>query len=126
MSDTLTVEFTSANPEKTLEAIASSQISISHVVQHQELTYQIHIHRRDYRNLVKILRKQNTRLQIIHRRGLYWSFRKIFQQPVLVSTLLLMLILSIYLPSRILFIDVDGNQTIPKQQILSAAEACGI
>ena len=122
----ITVEFTSANPEKVLESIAVARISILHIIQCQELTYRIQIRHGDYKKLSCILDKQNAALKIINKRGIYWSFRKSLSRPVLLSTFFAMLILSVYLPSRIFFVTVEGNMTIPSQQILSAAEACGI
>ena len=126
LTGALMVEFTSADPEKTLESITSAKISIAHVVQHQNLTYRIQIRHSDSKKLSDILYRQNAAYKIVDRSGLYWILRKSFRRPVLMATVLTLLILSVYLPSRIFFVTVDGNKTIPSHQILSAAEACGI
>lgn len=126
LTGALMVEFTSADPEKTLESITSAKISIAHVVQHQNLTYRIQIRHSDSKKLSDILYRQNAAYKIVDRSGLYWTLWKFFHRPVLMTTVLTLLILSVYLPSRIFFVTVDGNKTIPSHQILSAAEACGI
>jgi similar to stage IV sporulation protein len=40
--------------------------------------------------------------------------------------MILLFTISIFLPTRILFVRVDGNQKLPEKQILSAAEVSGI
>ena len=47
-------------------------------------------------------------------------------RPVLLAGLGILFLLAMYLPSRVLFIRVEGNMQIPDRQILAAAEECGI
>lgn len=53
-------------------------------------------------------------------------FRSILQRPVLIMGLFIVLILTFYLPSRILFVNVIGNERISEQKIIAAASDCGI
>lgn len=62
----------------------------------------------------------------MHRRGLYWVGRRLLGRPVLLTGMLLLLTLVLVLPTRVLFIEVEGNSHIPARQILEAAESCGI
>lgn len=126
LSGMLTVQFTSAVPEKTLDSITQAKIPLSHVVQKSELTYQIQINRRDYRQLVSILHRRGDRLEIVKKWGLYWMLEALFHHPVLLAVFLVLLASSFYLPSRIFFVTVEGNSRIPDKVILSAAEDCGI
>ena len=126
LSGILTVEITSAAPEKTLDAIILKKIPIFHVVPRNELTYRFRIRRRDYENLTNILRKRGDSFQILQKRGLYWAGRTLCRRPILLATFFLLLFSSFYLPSRIFFVTVEGNTTIPDRLILSAAEDCGI
>lgn len=122
----LTVEWISADPEKSLEAVLLEKIPLSHVVQKGELTYQVRIRRRDYRTLSGILRRRGDSLKIIRNWGLYWKLKAIMGHPVLLVLIVFLLLSSCYLPSRIFFVSVEGNTTIPSRLILSAAENCGI
>ena len=45
--------------------------------------------------------------------------------PFLVAAALLILAV-LYAPTRVWFVEVEGNSTIPDRKILSAAEACGV
>ena len=122
----LTVEFSSAEPENTLRKLSLAKISIFHVAQIHELTYQLQVHCKDYKKLSRILQMQGEPHQIISRYGLYWSAMDLFRRPLLISMFLLTFISSLYLPSRIFFVTVQGYETIPERMILQAAEICGI
>lgn len=126
LSGILTVEFTSAVPENTLDAIITAQIPLSHVVRKSELTYQMRVSHRDYRTLSILLQRRGDHIKIVRKRGLYWTGKAFIQRPVLLVVFLLLLLFSYYLPTRIFFIRVDGNSAIPDRLILAAAEDCGI
>lgn len=122
----LTVELTSADPEKILSVLTQKQIPLFRVEKKQDLTYRLVIHRRDYRAIGILTEKQGDSLRILGERGLYWKIKSFCSRPVLLCLLLLLLISSWYLPTRIFFVTVEGNDTIPERWILAAAEDCGI
>ena len=126
LSGMLTVEITSAVPENTLDILTQEKIQLSHVKQQNELTYELQIYRRDYKQLSGILHRRGDKLKIIQRRGLYWTLEALFHRPILLVTTLILLLASYLLPARIFFIEVEGNVTIPDRKILAAAEDCGI
>lgn len=122
----LSVEFTGAAPENTLDAITQAKIPISHVIRKSELTYQLDIQPRDYKTLSGLLNKRGDALKIVRRSGLFWTAKAFSHRPVLLAAFLLLLLLSWYLPTRIFFISVEGNRSVPDRLILAAAEDCGI
>ena len=126
LSGMLTVEFTSAIPEKTLDTITSAKIPLYCVVKKSELTYQIRIRRKDYGKLSGILHLQEDHLEIIKKSGLYWIINAAFYRPILLLCFLFFVISSFVLPTRIFFVTVEGNTSIPDRMILSAAEQCGV
>ncbi len=126
VSGTLTVECTSAVPEKTLATITRAQIPLSHVEPKSELTYQFWIRRRDYHRLSEILHRQGDSLKIVQKRGFYWNLNSLFYHPVLIILFFLLSFSAVYLPSRVFFVSVEGNNTISDRLILDAAEDCGI
>lgn len=126
LSGFLTLEITSADPEKTLDFLTQKNISFSQVIKKCDLTYQIRITRKEYSKLNTLLNPRGDRIRILGKSGLYWDLTQLFRRPFLLLTFLLLLLLSIYLPGRILFVSVVGNKTLPENQILSAAQNCGI
>ncbi len=122
----LEVELTSAELEVSLKTVNSSGIVLSYIHYLDEMTCRFRIYRRDLKALKTICKKGGTSLRILHRKGLFWMLKKIPSRPVLLVGLPLILAATLFLPTRILFITVDGNRDIPAEEILSAAEKCGI
>ena len=58
--------------------------------------------------------------------GLFWRFRGLMKRPVLISGLALYVLLTIFLPTRIYFFRVEGNQNVPDNLILELASQCGL
>lgn len=122
----LQVKLTSADLAGTLGAINTAGITIYHVQEESELVLRFDVQRRDYRRLRALTKKRGEKLELSRRQGLYWVLRQFVRRPVLMMGILLILMLTLYLPTRILFVEVEGNHQIPAQQILERAEGCGI
>lgn len=120
------VELTSAEPESALGVISREGIELFSVRQKTELTLQFQIRRRDYRALTGLCRKRGETVKLLYTMGLYWTGRRLLARPVLLIGMALFLGMVLYLPTRILFIRVEGNETVPARQILAAAEESGI
>lgn len=120
------VELTSAEPEAALEAINSAGIPLFHVQQDSPLTYRFYMFRKDYAYIARLCEKRGERLRIRRRQGIYWTVKGLLRRPVLLLGGGLLLALVLFLPTRVLFVTVEGNQTVPRKQILAAAEECGI
>ena len=122
----LTVELTSAEPEQTLTACSASGIELFLLQRQGDLTYRFHIRRRDYRKAAALARKRGDSLRILEKNGVYWLAGRALHRPVLLFGAAMLLFLALYLPSRVLFVQVEGNSTVPSRLILEAAEDCGI
>ncbi len=122
----LEVELTSAEPEAALSAVNNGRIALFRVERRGALTLGFQILRRDYPALSRLCEKRGESLKIVKRRGLYWAGQSLLRRRTLLLGLALLLALALFLPSRVLFIRVEGNVTVPTRQILEAAESCGI
>ena len=122
----LTVELPSADPEEALGKLVSSDVSISGIRKKSDLTFQCRISRADYTQLASVCEKQGYSLKILTRNGPYWALRRMLLRPLLMAGLLVLFLSTMYLPTRVLFIRVQGNSAVPANQILSAAQECGI
>ena len=120
------VELTSAEPEIALGAINASGIDVFWVQQKSELTFAFQIRRKDYRTLTKLCEKRGETLRLLKKTGLYWTGKRLLHRPVLLFGMALFLAMVLYLPSRVFFIRVEGNVTVPARRILAAAEDSGI
>ncbi len=120
------VELTSAELGAAFQAINAKDIPLHQIIQVSDLTARFQIFRRDYPKLRTLCEKRGESLKLLHRQGLYWLLGDLLRRPVLLLGMAVLLSLVLYLPTRVLFIRVEGNKTIPANQILEAAEQSGI
>lgn len=126
LSGMIIIEITDAEPEKICCLISTAQIPISNITRKSELTYQFQISAKDYSNLAQFANHRHIALRIVQKQGIFWCIGHMVRRPVMVIGILMILLLSLYLPSRILIVEVSGNTDVPTKQILDAAEDCGI
>ena len=122
----LAVELTSAEPEQTLTACNASGIELFQLQRQGDLTCRFRIRRRDYRKAAALARKRGDSLRILEKTGVYWLAGRALYRPVLLFGAAMMLFLALFLPSRVLFVEVEGNSAVPSRLIQEAAEDCGI
>ncbi len=120
------VELTSAELGAALQAINRRNIPLHRVNQIGDLTARFWISRRDYRKLRNLCEKRGESLKLFHRSGIYWTIKSLLHRPVLLFGMALLTAMVFYLPTRVLFVQVEGNQTVPTNRILEAAEESGI
>ena len=120
------VELTSADLPGAYSAINASGIAVFSVRQSDMLTARFTIYRKDFSRLSKLADKRGETLKLCARQGLYWSLRSLCRRPVLLGGIAALLFLTLFLPTRVLFIQVTGNRSLPENKILEAAEVCGI
>lgn len=126
MDGLIEVELTAAEPEKALTAITLSGIELLEVCHDKDLVCSFSILRRDYTKLAALCKRQGQSLKIIRQRGIYYVLSNLRQRKMLLIGLGVLLFGTFFLPSRILFIRVEGNDRIPANRIISVAEDCGI
>ena len=109
-----------------LKCLTDHSVRLEQIETLDEISMMITISRRDFRMLKRIVDECGADLQIKGRKGVYWHLRSMVRRPILVIGLLGFVFLTMYLPSRILFVKVVGNSDIPDQLILEKADFCGI
>ena len=124
LSGRLLVEITSADTVGLLNSCRN--ICLHGVNYRDDLTFCLEIDHNDYKLLRNIAEKQGACVKIVSRFGLLWTLLGLLKRPVLVVFMAFLLCVSLFLPSRILFVSVEGNATVPTNEILEAASACGI
>ena len=120
------VELTSASVNEMLTSINCAGIQLNHVHYINELTVICCISVLEYKVLTDLLIRRGESIRIVQRRGLFWICRQLLNRPVLIVTIICLVLLSIILPTRVLFVSVDGNTIISSAHILDEAERCGI
>lgn len=126
MEKRLQVQFVSAQTDALLSRLASAGVVVWNVKFCDLLTVKVWIRNSDYGKFQALMESTGTQYRVIKRNGALWRVSKLLKRPVLAIGLVLFLMIALWLPSRILFVDVEGNQTIPTRLILEKAHSCGI
>lgn len=117
---------TSANPETALLAISQAGIQLKNIRAKGDLTVEFEIRPGGRKTLEEICKKRGDSLRLGREQGMCSLGKKCMHRPFLLAGALFFLTLTLYLPTRVLFVEVEGNETLPDRMILSAAEDCGI
>lgn len=122
----VTAQVTSAEPTGVLAEIHRSGIELEQVRFIDELTVQFSFHRADLNRIQKITDKRGEDFSIRNRWGIYWRIRSVLKRKMLLAGIMFFILLTVFLPTRIFFFRVEGNQNVPTNQILELAVQCGI
>lgn len=108
--------------------IANAGVVIHNIVFLDPLTSEFEILYQDFKKTDRMLSSGGRRVEykIIHKDGCIWVLKRILHRPVLVTGLVLFLLFALLIPSRILFIRVEGDEALTEKQILSQAHQFGI
>lgn len=122
----VTVQITAADPAQFLSELEAVGIPVEKAVSLDELTLCIQLRRQYVRKSCLLAEKRGIGWTITGKNGLYWKLRAFARRPVLVSGLAMLLFLSIFLPTRLLFFRVEGNSSVPARQIIAGAAEYGL
>lgn len=126
LAGSVSLELTSADVSDTLRRINGMGISVWDVQTAGELTVRFSVLRRDMPAVEKMMKSRGGRLRLLRRRGIFWSLYGLRRRYVLLIGILLAAGLSLWLPTRVLLIQVEGNERVPANLILEAAKDAGI
>ena len=120
------IELVSAEPEQALSAISNAGITLYQIRHEKDLTLELTIKRTDRKALEALAKKRGESLAVLRERGIYYTLRRLRKRKLLLFGMALLVSLALYLPTRVLFVQVEGNETVAANQILSAARDSGI
>lgn len=123
---TLILEITSADVAGLLNVLNRENITLLAVNYCSDLIINVELAQIHYKKLQGMAEKHGASVKILQKKGLYWTAVSLLKRPVLVIFAVCILLLSAFLSSRVFFIRVDGNKTIPTNMILESAAECGI
>lgn len=122
----VTMEIVGADTASTLTRLQESNVTVYDISRTDDLTLQFRISRQQLKVVKQIVRKRGDRFRIIGRQGVYWTGKKLLKRPMLICGLLFLITMALFLPTRIFFVRVEGNASVPGRLILEQAEKCGI
>lgn len=120
------VELVSADVQAALDVLGKAGLSVWDVELTDSITVRFWVDRENLEGLCSICQKRGEEIHRIKQRSLLWQLRGLQKRPILMLGFSFLLLLSLWLPGKILFVQVEGNESIPTRQILEAAGECGI
>ncbi len=126
MAERIICELTSADIPGALMAMNQTGCEIRDVVQTGEMTIRFMTEKESAGHLRRILERRGDRLRQLRRLGMSRRLIPWIRHPVLLLGIGLLLVLTVWLPTKVLFVQVVGNQIVPTNLILEQAESCGI
>ncbi len=126
MGGVLRVRIISADVEGLLTQITSAGLTLEHTVLQDMLTADLTIKRRDKLLLERIGHKAGAQITVLEEKGLYWRIKSLFNRPLFLLGFAVYMLLAMVLPTRIFFVQVEGNRAVSEQMLLTAAENAGI
>lgn len=120
------VELVTADPPGALEAIVQGGIPVTNVLPVNELTLSFQIRRVHLSKLFALALRRGEKLTVHKELGAYYLFRRFGERRLLLIGLCILLLFALFLPSRIFFLEVTGNGSVPSQKIFAEAAAQGL
>lgn len=115
-----------ANISGLLYELSVAGVGLHHVDQTDELNVAFCVRQSQYQQTIKIVEQFGGKIV----KSVYASgsilIKCFIRRPMLVLGMALLLLLTFYLPTRVLFVTVSGNERLPQRQIMDAASDCGI
>lgn len=126
LSGMVSVRITSADTASAMRAILDRGIFLYDVEHLDDLRTDCTVEQKDIEKLKELCESRGETLELRKKSGIFWILRGLLRRPVLVLGLTFLITLAIGISTRVLFVQVDGNVTVPDRKILEAAESAGI
>lgn len=126
MESEIILELTSADIPGALDALAGNGVEILQIQRVTDLTIRFLINRKYLLTVQSAVQRRGETLREIRRLGIFWKMRMLSRHWLLVAGIIGLVLLTSWLPNRVLFICVEGNTQIPARMILEKAAQCGI
>lgn len=120
------VEIICADISGFLSMAAEENVPLYEIEEIDPLTVQITIRRQDLKVIKKLIDRTGGEQHPIRKLGFFWRSVAILRRPVLMIGIICLLLSVLYLPGRIFFIKVEGNELLPDRLIIEKAEESGI
>lgn len=120
------IEITSADVSEMLTTVTKQGIQLFDISYCGDLTLTCSVQRNEYQRLLSTLKRRGDSSRIIMKFGYYWLLHSFRLRPVLIVSLILLTSLILFLPTRVLFVEVKGNRSISTNLIIEKAEFGGI
>ena len=119
-------EITCPVPEEMLSTINSKNIPLFDLCPVSSIAFKCRIKQSDYERLYDLVHRAGGKVEICGHYGIRWSVLSVRKRLILLMAAILLFVFTMVIPTRVFFIDVEGNKSLSDAEIIEAAKACGI
>lgn len=120
------VELTSADVAASIRNINSMNITMLDVHEIGDMTVQFTVMRSKLKKVQNEAKRKGDTIVVLSQSGLFWRITRLKERPIFVLSIVVLLALSLIVPSFVLFVEVEGNEQVPDQLIIDVAGDAGI
>jgi len=124
--ESVTVLVTIGNAVEFVTRLTKQGIALRDVESVDELTIKFTLDRKHLPKVRALCESSGGSLRLLRSLGIAKLIRRALRRPILIFGAVLIMLLTIYLPTRIILIEVEGAEGIPPEEILAQASHCGI
>ena len=118
-------EVTTPDLSQLLRHLNNAGVELFDVVYTSVLTVEITFRSRQFKKVKRVLKKDDH-IKIKKMWGMAWAFGDLVARSVFLLCFIFILSLTVYMPGRVFFFNVEGNITLPSNLILEKAADCGM
>lgn len=123
---TVTARITGAQPEDFLNLCARENLVLWRMVQRDLFTLEVQVTARQYARLCQLAQGAQCGVELEKRQGLPYFFLRFRRRYALLAGVALCLVLFAIGSRTVLTIDVTGNETVTREEIISQLRLCGV
>ena len=117
---------TCANMSGLLLRLNLHGVTLHHLRRKDELTASFCVRQGKFHLAMKIIEQTGGKIESTAPASANLLLKGILRRPVLIFGGLLLVFLTLFVPTRILFVTISGNERIPQRQIMAVASDCGV
>lgn len=119
-------KITSADIPGALQLLTNHRIILDDIQYESDLSVIMTLTQKDFKKASLLLENRGDSCEAANKFGLYWTFLTLKSRWLLITGCILLFVMTIFIPSRLYFFEVKGNERIPSLWILENAEANGL
>ena len=126
LSGSVEVQITSGDITGCLSALAAAGVILQEIRYDTDLSFTATISPADSVKARRITEKRGDDCKIIHKTGWIFALKRLYKRAVLITGILFLMLLTIWIPRRIFFLQVEGNAQVNTQSILMSVQGNGV
>ena len=126
MKGNVLLRIISADMLSVIKALTEAQITIYNIEEVSPIEFQIWIHIRSFNKTSRLLKKKGIEYCVLQRDDFLYRIKSIRKRAVILLCLCILIGCSIYLPTKVLFIEILGNEVVSDIRILETINKYGL